>query len=92
MSLPVGFAASQPGQGFSAEYWAGLAVERIIHVAEDAAVPEVVKQQALAFQAQIRGVVAHYIQHATNERRAISATAADNAGRSDIAEAIRAAP
>lgn len=88
----VEVAVSQPGQGFPPAHWARLAADRILFIADDAKVPDVVRRQTVEFKAQIQDVIAHYIEHATRERRAISESVASGMGRGDIAQAIRAAP
>lgn len=91
MSL-VEVAVSPPGQGFPPEHWAQLAADRILFIADDAKVPGAVRRQAVEFKGQIQAVIAHYVEHATRERRAISESIAAARGRDDIAQAIRAAP
>lgn len=57
---------SQPG-GHTPEFWAELAMRRIMSVADTA--PQPIRDQARAFREQAKQIIASAIQQATDEQK-----------------------
>lgn len=67
--------------------WAELATRKVISVS--AAAPQPIRDQAHAFEGQVRRVFENYLRMAVDERRTRDAVLAETGGRPEVAEAIR---
>ena len=76
-----------PAGGWPAEFWRDRAMDRIMSIADSA--PQPIRDQAIAFKAEIGAVVLHAIVQAVNERRAYDAVAAEKFSE-QAAQAVRA--
>jgi len=73
--------------GHSTEQIVELAMDRILKVSDTA--PPAIKEQAEAFQNNIRQVLQHYIELARREERATIARRMAKSGHNDIADLVR---
>ncbi|MGC4008853.1 MAG: hypothetical protein QM805_07680 [Pseudomonas sp.] len=75
------------GRGFTPEEVAERCVARLIHVSD--AAPQAIRDQAMAFRAQILRTVTHYMKEAIASDRTTVYNALKDAGHPDLAELIR---
>jgi len=73
--------------GLSTEQVVNLAMDRIIRVSDTA--PPAIKEQAEAFQNNIRQVLYHYIELARREERGTIANRMAKAGQEEMADLVR---
>ena len=73
--------------GLTSDQVTELAMEKIMRVSDTA--PPVIKEQAEAFQSNVRNVVYHYIELARKEERATIARRMDKLGNSEMADLVR---
>lgn len=79
--------STSDGGGLSADQITDLAMDKILNVANTA--PEPIRDQAIAFQENIRTVLKEYIDLAGREERATIAQKIREAGQQDLADFIR---
>ena len=84
--MSVNVATSDNG-GLSSDQIVELAMDKILKVANTA--PEPIKDQALAFQDNIRTVLKQYIDLAKREERGTICQKIREAGQKDLADLIR---
>ena len=70
------------GRGFTPEEIAERALAKIMHVGENA--PPVIRDQALAFQDYIRGVLVYYMHEAVKSDRTTQANKLREAGHPEL--------
>ena len=75
------------GRGMNPEEITDLAMRRIMHVADTAPMP--LREQAIAFREQVRGVLTHYLAQAQRSERTTMVAMLERAGHTDAAELIR---
>lgn len=75
------------GRGFTPEEVAARCADKLMYVSADA--PPAIRDQALAFKAQIERTVAHYMREAIASDRTTVYNALKDAGHPDLAELIR---
>lgn len=73
--------------GSPPEFWAKLASDRIMHVADSA--PEPIRDQALAFRSRMEKVVLFYMEHAIKSDRTTVCYLLEQAGHPELASLIR---
>lgn len=73
-------------RGFTPEEIAERALAKIMHVGENA--PPVIRDQAVAFQDYIRGVLVYYMYEAVRSDRTTQAHKLREAGHPDIAQLL----
>jgi hypothetical protein len=69
------------------ELWAEIATGKMIQVADGA--PPAIRDQAHAFRAALRRVIANYIRMAIDEDRAFLAAKLEREGHADLAQFVR---
>jgi len=74
-------------RGFSPEEVAERCLGKIVQVADSA--PPAIRQQAEAFQDQLRAVLVFYMKEAIRSDRTTVCNALSEAGQNDLAEMIR---
>lgn len=74
------------GRGFTPEEIAERALAKIMHVGETA--PPVIRDQALAFQDYIRGVLVYYMHEAINSDRTTQANKLREAGHPELVNVL----
>jgi len=74
------------GRGLTAEEWAERCLKHIIHVGEDA--NPLIRDQALAYQDQIRKVLVTYMDRAIKSNRTTLYNILLNQGHKDMAEIL----
>jgi len=74
-------------RGFSPEEVAERCLNRVIRVSDTA--PSVIRDQAKAFQDQLRAVLVFYMKEAIRSDRTTVCNALSEAGQNDLAEMIR---
>jgi hypothetical protein len=74
------------GRGFTPEEVAERALNKIIHVAEDA--NPVIKEQAQAYRDHIRQVLVHYMKEAIKSDRTTLANILTNAGHPELVKLL----
>jgi lysyl-tRNA synthetase class I len=79
--------STSDGGGLTADQITDLAMDKILNVANTA--PEPIRDQAIAFQENIRTVLKEYIDLAGREERATIAQKIREAGQQDLADFIR---
>jgi len=84
--MSVNVATSNNG-GLSSDQIVELAMDKILNVANTA--PEPIKDQAIAFQDNIRTVLKQYIDLARREERGTITQKIREAGQKDLADLIR---
>lgn len=85
-SAKVGVVTSDNG-GLSNDQIIDLAMEKIVSVSDGA--PQPIRDQAEAFQQNIRDVLSYYINLARREERATITHALRDAGNDDLADIVR---
>lgn len=73
-------------RGFSPEEVAERALDKIMYVGENA--PPVIKDQALAFRDQLRGVLVYYMNEAVKSDRTTLATKFKQAGYPELVKLL----
>jgi adenylate kinase family enzyme len=73
--------------GFDPEYWAERCLKRIIHVADDS--DSIIKQQAMEFRDEIRGVLVYYMKQAIKSDRTTLYNLYVKQGEKEMAEILR---
>lgn len=73
-------------RGFSPEEVAERALDKIIHVGENA--PPVIKDQAIAFRDQLRGVLVYYMHEAIKSDRTTLAHKFKQAGHPELVKLL----
>jgi hypothetical protein len=84
--MSVNVSTSDNG-GLTVDQITDLAMDKILNVANTA--PEPIKDQAIAFQKNIRAVLKQYIDLAGREERATIVQKIREAGQKDLADLIR---
>lgn len=84
--MSVNVSTSDNG-GLTVDQITDLAMDKILNVANTA--PEPIKDQAIAFQKNIRAVLKEYIDLAGREERATIVQKIREAGQKDLADLIR---
>lgn len=84
--MSVNVATSDNG-GLSSDQIVELAMDKILNVADSA--PEPIKDQAIAFQDNVRIVLKQYIDLAKREERGTICQKIREAGQKDLADLIR---
>ena len=79
--------STSDGGGLSADQITDLAMDKILNVANTA--PEPIRDQAIAFQENIRTVLKEYIDLAKREERGTICQKIREAGQKDLADLIR---
>jgi len=72
--------------GFSPEYWAGRATEKIVSVSDQA--PQPIRDQAHAFRGLVENVVTHFMREAIKSDRTTLAALLRKQGHEEIAKII----
>jgi hypothetical protein len=75
------------GRGFTPEEIAERALNKIMAVSDSA--PQVIKDQALAYRANIREVLVHYMKEAVRSDRTTLINKFTNAGHPELVEILR---
>jgi hypothetical protein len=75
------------GRGFTPEEIAERALNKIMAVSDSA--PQVIKDQALAYRANIREVLVHYMKEAVRSDRTTLINKITNAGHPELVEILR---
>ena len=75
------------GRGFTPEELAEQCADRIVSVSDKA--PPAIRDQAVAFKAQVELAVKHYLTQAVHSDRTTVYTALTEAGHPELAELIR---
>lgn len=73
--------------GLDSDYWAEQCLKRIVSVGNQSAGP--IRDQALAFEEDIRKVVRHYMAEAVRSERTTIYNLLQKGGAADVAEHIR---
>ena len=79
--------ATSENQGLDSDYWAEQCLKRIVSVSGQSASP--IKDQALAFQEDIRQVLRYYMDQAVKSERTTIYNLLQKGGAADVAEHIR---
>jgi hypothetical protein len=88
MGAPAGVQVhTSHNRGFTPEEVTARCVDRILSVSESA--PPAIREQALAFRAQLERTVLFYMREAVNSDRITVENALREAGRPDLGEMIR---
>lgn len=74
------------GRGFTPEEIAERALNKIMHVGENA--PPVIRDQALAFRDHIRGVLVYYMHEAVKSDRTTQANKLREAGHPELVQVL----
>ena len=74
-------------RGFSVEHWADRCLEKIVYVAEDG--NSIIKDQAMAFKANIRKVLIYYMTQAIKSDRTTLYNLFTQQDQGDMAEILR---
>lgn len=74
------------GRGFTPEEVAERALDKIMYVGENA--PPVIKDQALAFRDQLRGVLVYYMHEAVKSDRTTLALKLKQAGHPELVQLL----
>ena len=74
-------------RGFSVEEVAEDLLNKLLYISNNA--PEPIKAQAVAFRAQIKPVIIHYMRQAVKSDRTTLASMLSKQGHHDMAEIIR---
>jgi len=77
------------GRGITPEEWAETCLQKIIHVGDDPLYPSPIRDQALAYQDQIRKVLVIHMRRAIQSDRTTLYNLLLNQGEKDIAEILR---
>jgi hypothetical protein len=75
------------GRGFTPEEIAERALNKIMAVSDSA--PQVIKDQALAYRADIKEVLVHYMKEAVRSDRTTLINKFTNAGHPELVEILR---
>jgi hypothetical protein len=79
--------ATTSNGGHPPEFWAKLAADRIVQVADSA--HPAIREQAVAFRDRVEKVILLYMERAIKSDRTTVCNLVNNAGQSDLAELLR---
>lgn len=80
------FVVTTDNRGISPEEWAGLAVDKIVSVSENAPLP--IREQARAFKEDIKNILMFYFNRVARSERTTVAAVLRKHGQSDLADMI----
>ena len=75
--------------GLTVDYWTDRLLDRIIHVGTDPLYPSPIQEQAVAYKAQIRFVIRHFLVNAIKSDRTTLYNLFLQQGHGDMAEILR---
>lgn len=75
--------------GLDVDYWTDRLLDRIIHVGTDPNCPSPIQEQAVAYKAQIRFVIRHFLVNAIKSDRTTLYNLFLQQGHGDMAEILR---
>lgn len=87
VDLGVATAIATQNRGLSADELAEMCLDKLLFVADSA--PPAIKEQALAFKADMRGVLRYYLRQAQRSQNTSIYNVLVQAGQHDAAEVVR---